>query len=187
MNVVLVAPAATVVLVGTVAVAVLLLDRDTTIPPVGAGAVKLTVPVEGEPPTTVAGLTPTELSLVADWGGDTEVVLPDPPHEFNAITTVNSPKLDMNADRSLVLRNNFIAVTPSPSQIAYSNVQLRLLNSQNGPPVLRVSVCTAALARPIVRTATVTVALFVPSSVTAGGVIRHVAESGKPPQLRVTD
>ena len=51
----LVCPAATVTLAGTVAAA-LLRDNVTTVPPVGATAVKVTVPVEVVPPVTVLGL-----------------------------------------------------------------------------------------------------------------------------------
>jgi hypothetical protein len=46
-----VAPAATVIVVGTVAALMLLLARETTVPPVPAGALSVTVPVTGLPPT----------------------------------------------------------------------------------------------------------------------------------------
>jgi len=42
---------------------VLLLDSVTTAPPLGAAALKVTVPVEELPPTTVVGLTVTEESV----------------------------------------------------------------------------------------------------------------------------
>ena len=49
-NVALVAPAATVTLAGTVAADVLLFDKVTTAPPVGAGPLNVAVPVELFPP-----------------------------------------------------------------------------------------------------------------------------------------
>jgi len=49
-----VAPAATVTLAGVVA-ELLLSDNATTAPPLGAGALKETVPVELVPPVTVVG------------------------------------------------------------------------------------------------------------------------------------
>ena len=64
-NVALVAPAATVTLAGTVAAAVLLLPSVTTAPPAGAALLNVTVPVEGAPPVTLAGLKLTELSAAA--------------------------------------------------------------------------------------------------------------------------
>jgi len=50
-----VVPAATVTLAGTVATAVLELERVTTAPPVGAAPLRVTVPVDELPPTTVVG------------------------------------------------------------------------------------------------------------------------------------
>jgi hypothetical protein len=59
-NVALLAPAATVTVAGTVAVDVLLLERETTEPPVGAGPLSVTVPVEGDPPVTLVGFSVSE-------------------------------------------------------------------------------------------------------------------------------
>ena len=59
-NVAVIAFAATVTFAGTCAAPVLLLDRAITAPPVGAGAVSVTVPVEIVPPTTEAGFTVME-------------------------------------------------------------------------------------------------------------------------------
>ena len=53
----LVAPAGMVTLAGTLAEPGSWLDRLTTVPPVGAAPGRLTVPVEGLPPVTLAGLT----------------------------------------------------------------------------------------------------------------------------------
>ena len=61
-NVALLAPADTVTLAETVAANVLSLLSDTTAPPEGAGPVSVTVPVEGLPPTTLDGFTPSEVS-----------------------------------------------------------------------------------------------------------------------------
>jgi hypothetical protein len=59
-NVALLAPAATVTVAGTVAAAVLPLIRETTAPPVGAGPLSVTVPVEGDPPVTLVGFSVSE-------------------------------------------------------------------------------------------------------------------------------
>ena len=61
-NVALLAPAATVTVAGTVAVDVLL-ERETTAPPMGAGPLSVTVPVEGDPPVTLAGFSVSEESV----------------------------------------------------------------------------------------------------------------------------
>jgi hypothetical protein len=61
-NVALVALLGTVTLAGTVA-ADTLLERLTTAPPLGAGPLRVTVPVEVVPPLTLVGLSPTELSV----------------------------------------------------------------------------------------------------------------------------
>ena len=62
-KVALVLPAGTVTLAGTVAAPVLLLDKLTTAPPLGAGALSVTVPVEELPPVTLVGLRLREESV----------------------------------------------------------------------------------------------------------------------------
>src|SRR5947199_3214977 len=65
------APLGTVTLDGTVAAPVLLLERKTTAPPLGAGALNWTVPVEELPPVTLDGLRPSETRV--GRGGDVTV------------------------------------------------------------------------------------------------------------------
>jgi hypothetical protein len=69
-KVALVAPYATVTLAGTVAAAVVSLERETAAPPLGAGPLRVTVPVEGVPPVTLVGLSAIEES-VGEPGGPT--------------------------------------------------------------------------------------------------------------------
>ena len=61
-NVAVVAPASTVTDAGIWAAAGLLEVKATTAPLAGAAAVKVTVPVDDTPPSTVAGLTLTPLN-----------------------------------------------------------------------------------------------------------------------------
>jgi hypothetical protein len=64
-NVAVVALAATVTLAGTVAAAVSLLLSATTVPPLGAGPLIVTVPVDVLPPVTEVGLSIKELGTGA--------------------------------------------------------------------------------------------------------------------------
>jgi len=74
-----VAPAATVTLAGTVAIAVLLLASATTTPPAGATALTVNVPVEGVPPITLVGLRLTEERVVVAWITVSTAELATPP------------------------------------------------------------------------------------------------------------
>lgn len=62
LKVVDVLPVGTMTLAGTVAAVVLLLESDTVIPPGGAGAVRLTVPIEEVPPVRLFGAKVMELT-----------------------------------------------------------------------------------------------------------------------------
>ena len=78
-------PAATVTLAGTVATEVLLLDKEKTVPPLGAGLLRVICPVEDFPPLTLAGFSVSENGVEEDCGEDGEGVLTGaaaPPHEY---------------------------------------------------------------------------------------------------------
>ena len=82
-KVALVAPAASVTLVGTLAAAVLVLESATCAPPAGAAPLNVTVPVEDcVPPITLVGLSVSDESVTAGGGAGAtviEAVLVTPP------------------------------------------------------------------------------------------------------------
>jgi hypothetical protein len=87
---VLVDPAGTVTLGGTVAAAVLSLVRSIVTPPDGAAELRVTVPVAGSGPTTFVGLMVSEESVAEDAGGGEELaVQPD----RRAVAAVAEPSL----------------------------------------------------------------------------------------------
>lgn len=61
-------PSGTIIVAGTVATAVLLLENETTAPPGGAGAVSVTVVEAVDPPCTLVGPTLTVSSVALDGG-----------------------------------------------------------------------------------------------------------------------
>jgi hypothetical protein len=87
-NVALVAPAVTVTLDGTVATDVSLLERATVAPPLGAGALRVTVPVELFPPLTDFGLSVSDDRTGPAAGGVTVSVAPllTPPNVAEIVT-----------------------------------------------------------------------------------------------------
>ena len=99
-NVALVAPAGTVTFAGTVAAAVLLLDSVTTAPPAGAALVRVAVPVDAFPPTTLVGLSVIADSAAAGGGGAGGVtvsaaVFVAPPNEPVIVTPVEAVTVDV--------------------------------------------------------------------------------------------
>src|SRR5262249_49162227 len=88
-----VAPAATVTLAATVT-AVELSETVTTIPPEGAGALRVTVPVVEVPPTTLAGLMLTPVRVGAAVGFTVSIALcVTPPYVARMLPTIETDTL----------------------------------------------------------------------------------------------
>jgi len=105
----LVAPARMVTLGGTVTTAGLLLDRETTAPPLGALPLSVTAPEEDNPPTTGLGLKVREVRVGPDGGcGVTvsEAVCVTPELEAEIVTVVE-------LDVALVDTGNGVIVDPA--------------------------------------------------------------------------
>jgi len=73
-----VAPAGTVTLAGTVATAELLLESGTVAPPAGAEPLRVTVPVEELPPTTLMGFRLNEERVAGGVTMSRAELLPPP-------------------------------------------------------------------------------------------------------------
>src|SRR5215211_2084202 len=100
-NVALVAPCATDTPAGTVAAAVLLLDRDTAKPPAGAADVSVTLACDEAPPVTLAGFTATDESDAGADGGVTvsvalRAVPPNAPLIVRDVDAVTDAVLTVN-------------------------------------------------------------------------------------------
>ena len=76
----LLAPAGTVTLAGTAAILGLLLARETTAPPLGAGPLRVTVPVEDcVPPVTLVGFSVSDDRVAVGGVTVSDAVLLAPP------------------------------------------------------------------------------------------------------------
>jgi len=101
-NVALVAPAATATSSGTLA-AGLLLDSATTAPPVGAGLLKVTVPVAPAPAVTLVGLRVSERSNVTEAGSRVNVAVCVSPSSPMMATEVVAATADVVKEKGALL------------------------------------------------------------------------------------
>src|SRR5437016_2283817 len=186
-NLALLAPAGTVTLAGTVATDVLLLDRVTTAPPLGAAPLSVTRPVDGTPPLTVVGVSVTEDKVREAGGGGPPGGVPGlepellPPHEYNASENVTSPSAAASPrpGRETNPKWQSMAQTSSPAIHATIQPSRAADAPENGP----VTNPAGAAARAVVCRVTVAVAGLAPLSVTAGGAMVQLDAGGSPPQV----
>jgi len=171
---VLVAPAATVTLAGSVA-AEALLERETRAPLPGAGPLRVTVPVEEDPPVTLVGLSVTEES-VGDPGG-----LPMLQEKAQS-EIARGPATATRPSRWREVRIKLQSIDITASQ---ANNDAHVSHRRIGG-VYRGKAKGGTNERAAVVNVTVAVAAFFPSSVTGEGETAHVAWAGAPVQLQVT-
>src|SRR6185295_18651010 len=82
------APAVTVTLAGTLAIAGCELKSATAVPPAGAGWLSVTIPVAGVPPVTIPGRTETLVGVGPPVPGGLTLSVPDPPMPFTVAISV---------------------------------------------------------------------------------------------------
>jgi len=178
-NVALVLPAATVTLAGTVATDGLLLERETAAPPLRAGPLRVTVPVEvpveEDPPVTLVGLSVTAES-VGDPGG-----LPMS-QEVAKSKTARSPAAAESPGRWRDARIKLQSVNKTAIQANNANhvSHRRIGGAYRGKSKGGASV------RAVVVKVTVAVAALDPLSVTDDGETVQLVAAGAPVQLHIT-
>ena len=176
-----VAPVGTITLAGTVATDVLLLKRDTSAPPLGADALNVTVPTEGNRPITAVGFNLSEDSA-AEPDDDTTVS----PQEEKHSETAMSPTATIASGRWFGVRPMRRRVVQTNSQAAQDNSQTTRTRTSHGIGSIRKGAAGGRAARTVVFTIIVAIAGVVPIGVTAEGVTTQVEAAGKPLQLNVT-
>jgi len=120
-------PAGTVRLAGTRAADVLLLDSDTTAPPVGAGPFSVTVPVELLPPTKVDG---TRARVDSEVRPTVRLaVRVTPPYEAEIVT-----ELEADTGRVLIVKVALVAPSGTVTVGGTGATAVLLLDSITGAP-----------------------------------------------------
>ena len=122
-----VVPAGTVTDAGTLPAAVLLLCSDTEMPPVGAGPVKVTVPVDELPPTTLDGFRLSELSAGGVMVNGAEAVVPYVPEMFAIVEDATA--------FVLMLKVAPLAPAATVAAVGTTAAELSLANAIVRPPL----------------------------------------------------
>ena len=170
----LVAPAATVTLAGTVA-AEALLERETRAPLPGAGPLRVTVPVEGDPPVTLVGLSATEDS-VGDPGGLPMSQEKAQSERARGPANARKPGRWRGVRIKLQSVNNTASQANNAANASHRRIGGAYRGNTNGGENVRA----------VVVKVTVAVAACEPSRVTEEGATVHVAWAGAPVQLQIT-
>jgi hypothetical protein len=168
-NVAEVVPTGTLTLAGTVAAAVLELVSVTVSPPVGAKPSSVTVPVEGFPPTTLAGATVTEEREAGRTVSVAVLVTP----EYTAVMVT-----EVETATPVVPTVNVAVVAPAATVIEAGTVAAAVLELDSvttappaGAAAVNVTVPVAGLPPTIVDGATLTDV----SAAATGGVTVNAA------------
>jgi hypothetical protein len=178
------APDGKVTLPGTVATTVLL-ERETRAPPLGAGALNVRLPVEGDPPLTLVGFNLNE-ERVAEPGGPADDDTTVSPQEEKHSETAMSPTATIASGRWRGVRPKRLRLVQTSSQVAQASSQAERTSTFHGSGSMRTGAAGGEAARTIVCTLTVAIAGLAPIGVTTAGATTHWEAAGAPLQLNAT-
>jgi hypothetical protein len=191
-KVALVPPPATVTLAGTVATDVLLLDSETAAPPLGAGPLRVTRPVDGTPPLTLVGLS-VSVDSVREAGGPDGPGVPGPgpalelellpPHEYKASENVTIASAVARPRRGRAARPKWQSIAQPRRPATHPSNHIRRTADNPEDELMPMNPAGIAAARAVVCTVTVAVAGLAPLSVTALGLTAQTAAGGAPPHV----